>query len=112
MIPIVCMGCQKEFMIYPCELPTKKFCSRACHHSKPEFATNFKHGENYRRTWVNGKREYVHRLIAGAEAGQVVHHKNGNKHDNRLENLEVMTRAEHGREHFPKGSLVGVHCED
>ena len=33
---------------------------------------------------------------------EVIHHKNGNKADNRLENLEKMTRTEH-RFHMPRG---------
>ena len=31
--------------------------------------------------------------------GEVVHHLNHNKKDNRIENLEVMTAAEHSRKH-------------
>jgi predicted DNA-binding transcriptional regulator YafY len=47
----------------------------------------------------------VHRLVAVAEYGyeavksNVVHHKNRHKSDNRPENLELMTQAEHNREH-------------
>jgi hypothetical protein len=31
--------------------------------------------------------------------GEIVHHKNGDRHDNSPDNLEVMTQAEHARLH-------------
>jgi hypothetical protein len=46
-----------------------------------------------------------HRAVMEAHIGrklrpdEVVHHINGNKRDNRIENLRVMTRAEHLLEH-------------
>jgi hypothetical protein len=49
--------------------------------------------------------EYVHRRIMERALGrrlrtdEHVHHKNGNKKDNRLENLELMTASEHHRLH-------------
>ena len=60
--------------------------------------------QGYRSFAVNGKREREHRMVWMAAHGPipdeyVIHHKNGNKLDNRLENLEMMTRGEHRRHH-------------
>lgn len=48
-----------------------------------------------------GKRyEYEHRLVVDAEPGEIVHHINGDKLDNRPENLQVMSQSEHVRLHL------------
>lgn len=41
-----------------------------------------------------GRAIYMHRVIAGAPHGQVVHHLNGNGLDNRLTNLHLGTQQE------------------
>lgn len=60
----------------------------------------------YHAIRVNGKKVDEHRIVAirifGEDAvrGKDVHHKNGDKSDNRPENLEVLTRSEHIRLHY------------
>lgn len=40
---------------------------------------------------------YEHRVIADAHRGEVVHHRNGKRWDNRSENLEVMHKRPHDK---------------
>ena len=60
---------------------------------------------SYLTKWIDGKQYRLHRLIMETYLdreltfNEIVHHKNGDIHDNRLENLEVMTRAEHKIQH-------------
>lgn len=63
-------------------------------------------GKSYRK--VRGRHE--HRIVAEEMLGrpfvdgEIVHHRNGDVRDNRLENLEVMTQADHMRLHLHGGT--------
>ena len=66
--------------------------------------------------WENGKgKKYLlHRLLAQAfipnpEGKPCVNHKDGNKHNNALRNLEWVTRSENQRHAYETGLQVGFH---
>jgi transposase-like protein len=80
------------------------------------YASYFMSDDSYMR-WMDyekpsrGKSIPVHRLIAVAEWGvdavkdNHIHHKNGIKWDNRVENLEIVTPSEHAKMHYENGDL-------
>lgn len=62
--------------------------------------------DGYVLEYVNGKQVFQHRLVAELiigrrlHAGECVHHRNGNKSDNRPENLQVLSsHSEHMKLH-------------
>lgn len=107
---IKCAYCGKEFYLSKGKIERSKthFCSKECFnlyeqpHKKEDIQAT------YRIVVRNGKRVLEHRYIIEKSLGRKlehnehVHHINGNTHDNRIENLQIMTAKEHNRLHKEK----------
>lgn len=65
-----------------------------------------------RQTYKKLLGRHEHRRVAEQILGrplatnEIVHHKDGNKHNNSPDNLEVMTQSEHMKEHWPAMSAI------
>lgn len=56
----------------------------------------------YKKVWIDGKNQYLHRVLWEEANGPIpegmqIDHINGDRYDNRLENLRVVTRQENMR---------------
>jgi predicted transcriptional regulator len=69
------------------------------------------------KRYIKNRYVYEHRFIMEnylgrlLETDEVVHHLNGNKLDNRIENLYVMSRADHASEHAQEPIMVDLICD-
>lgn len=103
-------GKQREGEIRPCSICGKEryfpqyrlkataiFCSKECQWESMRKEKQPIYCQSHR----NGKRVQIHRLIMEGIIErpllrtEVVHHKNGNRRDNSIENLQLMTNTEH-----------------
>ncbi|KKL59390.1 hypothetical protein LCGC14_2215840 [marine sediment metagenome] len=125
----ICPNCGKEFKK---PRASSKYCSHRCmwdnnggHNRKPESWWLNSRGYIEGRVWVDGKRRQVkqHRWVMEQHLGraigprEVVHHINGDKTDNKLENLEIVEYGAHTANHnlereYPKGYKLDLSNEE
>lgn len=90
----------------------QQYCSPKCYNlspSKPPVKETRITNYGYEFVWINRKRIVVHRLVMEQHLGrpllksEVVHHIDGNKRNNAIDNLQLATsHSEHRRLHHPR----------
>ena len=104
----ICTCCGASYYVPPYRAEKAKYCSRSClakvhleqfSHLRFQPANKPKH--TYKTVTINGKQVRAHRHLMAQHLGRKleswehVHHINGDSHDNRIENLIVLSNAEH-----------------
>lgn len=120
-VTLTCKICKVEFKVKRSHASKRETCSKLCwseaHSQRLSGGNHFRWRPikqmKKKYKWAkadDGFWNYEHRIIMERHLGrklgrnEVVHHKNNNHLDNRLENLEVMSRAEHTRMHTEDGT--------
>lgn len=96
----ICKKCGITYYVQKYREKTSTICSNKC----------IKNGENFDKNtgYIRKNKTGIHRnmleqfLKRKLLKNEIVHHINGDKIDNRIENLIVMTRAEHVSLHKPR----------
>lgn len=110
-VALTCEICGAEFIRPPCHATGRRYCSKECKgkavsiYQTGENSNNWnggtRHGDGYLFRRTNGTYKGEHRLIMEKHMGrklrddEIIHHIDGNKMNNVVENLEIVSRSQH-----------------
>lgn len=106
-VAVQCLQCRQPFRTSLGRSRSAKFCSTRCYH-----LSQGTDNRRYVQVSRGGQRIYEHRWVMQQHVGRPllttehVHHINGDRRDNRLENLLLCLAREHRRLHNPAGSAL------
>lgn len=104
-----CKNCGNDFYCIQSRIKTANYCSNECWHEvhvgdkHPNWRGGTLSWAGYKLISINGKQVREHRHILEQHLGrqlrddEEVHHKNGIKTDNRIENLEILSKSTHAK---------------
>src|SRR4029079_16942963 len=109
MVTVRCEACGAAFQVKPGRLRrgAVRFCSMDCRRCT-QYTGRFVRSDGYVAVRVGADFQLEHRVVMAAHLGrrlatrEHVHHRNGDRADNRLENLEVLFIEDHTRLHAPE----------
>lgn len=106
---IVCATCKKQFTVKPYRAGRARFCSHACKSVAGAKSAGLimvsRRRSGTKHPYVKCLGRHMHRVVMEKILGrklrpdEIVHHKDGNGHNNPPENLELTTRSGHARIH-------------
>src|SRR5690606_823361 len=107
MVTVTCEHCNRDFRVKPGRVRRGvRFCSMECRRAA-QYTGRFVRSDGYVAVRVGNDYVLEHRAVMERHLGRAleryehVHHRNGDKADNRLENLEVLTVSAHAAHHHP-----------